>query len=159
MRRVTYLAVLAGAVLIGLAGGPALAQDKPIDTMDVLREKLRADKKLVVATALALTETEAGRFWPVYNAYQGDMVAHYDRVLALLDDYVKTYQAMTEESAARLLAEFLALEANHLAVISSYAPRFQQVLPAVKVARLYQVENKVRALVNYDLARAIPLIK
>jgi hypothetical protein len=159
MRRVTYLAVLAGAVLIGLAGGPALAQDKPIETMDVLREKLRADKKLVVATALALTETEAGRFWPVYNAYQGDMVAHYDRVLALLDDYVKTYQAMTEESAARLLAEFLALEANHLAVISSYAPRFQQVLPAVKVARLYQVENKVRALVNYDLARAIPLIK
>jgi hypothetical protein len=66
---------------------------------------------------------------------------------------------MTEESAVRLLAEFLALEANHLAVISSYAPRFQQVLPAVKVAQLYQIENKVRALVNYELAQAIPLIK
>jgi hypothetical protein len=159
MRRVKYLAMLTGAVLICLAGGPAVAQDKPVETMDVVREKLRADKKLVVATALALTDTEAGRFWPLYNAYQSDMVAHYDRVLALVDTYAKTYQAMTEESAVRLLAEFLALEANHLAVISSYAPRFQQVLPAVKVAQLYQIENKVRALVNYELAQAIPLIK
>jgi hypothetical protein len=33
------------------------------------------------------------------------------------------------------------------------------VLTARKVARLYQVENKIRALVNYDLASEIPFVK
>jgi len=58
----------------------ACAQDKPADTMELLREKARADKKLVVATALNLTDSEAKVFWPVYNSYQSDMIAYYNRV-------------------------------------------------------------------------------
>ena len=58
------------AFLAGLAGGVAIAQDKPADQMEMLREQARADKKVVVATALSLTEGEAKAFWPVYNAYQ-----------------------------------------------------------------------------------------
>ena len=159
MRCMTRVVMLMGIVLACLAASPAVAQDKPAETMDVVREKLRADKKLVIATALELTESEARRFWPVYNAYQGDMVLHYDRVLKLIDTYAKAYRTMTDETATQLLAEFLALEANHLGVLASYAPRFQQVLPPLKVARLYQIENKARALVNYELARDIPLIR
>ena len=55
--------------------------------------------------------------------------------------------------------EYLALEASHVALLKAYVPRFERVLPALKVARLYQVENKARALVNYELARGIPLVK
>jgi hypothetical protein len=87
------------------------------------------------------------------------MVAHYDRLIKLIDTYSKAYNAMTDETATKLLTQYLALERNHVALLSSYLPRFQKVLPTRKVARLYQVENKVRALVNYDLAREIPFIK
>jgi hypothetical protein len=66
---------------------------------------------------------------------------------------------MSGQTATQLLNEYLALEANHVALLKAYVPRFQRVLPAIKVARLYQVENKMRALVNYDLARQIPLVK
>ena len=66
---------------------------------------------------------------------------------------------MTDQTATQLLNEYLALEANHIALLKAYVPRFQRVLPALKVARLYQIENKMRALVNYDLARQIPLVK
>ena len=148
-----------GAVLTCLVNGVAIAQDKPADQMEILREKARADKKLVVATALALTEGEAKAFWPVYNAYQSDMITHYDKLLSLIDRFTQAYDTMTDQSATRLLNEYLALEANHVALLKAYVPRFQKVLPARKVARLYQVENKVRALVNYDLARQIPLVK
>lgn len=148
-----------GAFLACLGGGMVLAQDKPADNMDILREKARVDKKLVVATALSLTEGEAKVFWPVYNAYQSDMIAYYDRVSKLVDTFAKSYGTMTDESATQLLGEFLALETDHVALLNSYAPRFRRVLPPVKVARLYQVENKLRALVNYELAREIPLIK
>jgi hypothetical protein len=135
------------------------AQDKPADNMEVLREKLRADKKAVVAAVLELTDGEAKVFWPVYNAYQSDMVSHYDRVLKLLDTYTKAYDTMTDEIATSLLKQFLALERDHVALLTSYVPRFQKVLPPRKVARLYQIENKARALVNYELARSIPFVQ
>ena len=136
-----------------------MAQDKAADEMEILREKARADKKLVVATALALTESEAKAFWPVYNAYQSDMITHYDKLLSLIDRFDKAYDTMTDQTATQLLNEYLALEANHVALLKAYVPRFQRVLPALKVARLYQIENKMRALVNYDLAGHIRFIK
>lgn len=148
-----------GAVLTCLVNGVAIAQDKPADQMEILREKARADKKLVVATTLALTEGEAKVFWPVYNAYQSDMITHYDKLLSLIDRFEKAYDTMTDQTATRLLNEYLALEASHVALLKAYVPRFQRVLPALKVARLYQIENKMRALVNYDLARQIRLVK
>jgi hypothetical protein len=158
MRRMCSVMVI-GAVVSSLVSGMAAAQDKPADTMELLREKARADKKLVVATALELTDAEAKAFWPVYNAYQRDMIAHYDRVLKLINDYAAAYESMTDAIATQLLGEFVALEADHVAQLSKYVPRFQRVLPARKVARFYQVENKLRALLNYDLARGIPLLK
>jgi hypothetical protein len=151
--------IVIGCFLACLMSGVAVAQDKPADTMDVFREKLRADKRVVVASVLELTDSEAKVFWPVYNAYQSDMISHYDRLLKLIDDYAKTYRAMTDETAAKLLTDYLVIEGNHLAILNTYVPRFQKVLPARKVARLYQIENKARALVNYELAREIPFIK
>jgi hypothetical protein len=151
--------MMIGAVLICLVNGVAIAQDKPADQMEILREKARADKKLVVATALALTEGEAKAFWPVYNAYQSDMITHYDKLLSLVDRFDKAYDTMTDQTATQLLNEYLALEASHVALLKAYVPRFQRVLPALKVARLYQIENKMRALVNYDLAQHIRLVK
>jgi hypothetical protein len=159
MRRELRAVMMIGTFMTCLAGGGAAAQDRPTDTMEVVREKLRTDKKLVVATALELTESEAKRFWPVYNAYQSDMIAHYDRVLKLLETYAGAYQAMTDETATQLLTQYLALESNQVALLKGYAPRFQKVLPPKKVAQLYQVENKAKAIVNYELAQQIPLIK
>ena len=152
-------ALMVGTFLVSFAAGVAGAQDKPADTMEIFREKARADKKLVVATALNLTEGEAKAFWPVYNAYQSDMITYYDRVAKLIDTFAQAYGSMTDETATKLLREFLALEAEYVAILKSYAPKFGRVLPPVKVVRLYQVENKMRALVDYELARAIPLVK
>jgi hypothetical protein len=148
-----------GCFLACLVGGVAVGQDKPADMMDMLREKARADKRLVVAAVLDLTESEAKVFWPVYNAYQSDMIAHYDRLMKLIGDYAKAYHTMTDETATKLLTDYLAIEGNNVAVLNGYLARFQKVLPARKVARLYQVENKVRALVNYELARNIPFVQ
>ena len=159
MRRLLRNVIALGSGLACLMGGVVVAQDKPADNMDVLREKLRADKKVVVAEVLQLTEGEAKAFWPVYNAYQSDMVTHYDRLLKLLDTYASSYETMTDGQATSMLKQYLGLERDHVAILNSYLPRFQKVLPPKKVAKLYQVENKARALVNYELARGIPLVK
>ena len=158
MRR-AWSVIMTAAFLVCLAGGVAAAQDKSPDTMDLLREKVRADKKLVVVSALELSDSEAQAFWPVYNAYQSAMIGHYDRVLKLIETYAAAYQTMNDEKATQLLSEFLAVQTEYVAVLNEYSPRFQRVLPPRKVARFYQVENKLRAAVDYDLARSIPLMK
>jgi hypothetical protein len=43
--------------------------------------------------------------------------------------------------------------------MKGYQSKFGAVLPATKVARYYQIENKLRAAVNYELADAIPLVQ
>ena len=107
-----------GSALACLVGGVAVAQDKPADNMDVLREKLRADKKAVVAEVLQLTEGEAKVFWPVYNAYQSDMVTHYDQLLKLLDTYASSYETMSDAQATSLLQQYLGLEREHVALLT-----------------------------------------
>lgn len=159
MRSRARCVLVVAATLLSLVSGVVPAQEKPDATMEVLREKVRADKKLVVALALDLSESEATGFWPVYGAYQSDMVAHYDRVAKLISDYATAYQKMTDETATQLLGELLALQSDHAALLQRYVPRFQRVLPPRKVARFYQVENKIRAMVDYELAREIPLLK
>ncbi len=149
-----------GSLLACLVTGvAATAQDKPPDNMDVLREKMRADKRLVVASVLQLTESEAKTFWPVYNAYQSDMITHYDRLGKLIDTFSQNYDTMTDAMAMKLLDEYMALERDYSSIQAKYLPRFKKELPPRKVARLYQIENKARALVDYEIARQIPFVK
>ena len=172
MRWRSAYGVVTAAALIGMSIAPAAAQDtpapatpekpaagRPDDNVEILREKMRADKKLVVATALELTDEEGKRFWPVYGAYQSDMVTHYDRYIKLLNDYLTAYASMTDAAASKLVTEFVALEADHAAIQKKYLPEFQKAVPGRKVARFYQLENKIRSVLRYDLAREIPLTK
>ena len=159
MRHARMNRIALGGALACLVAAAAGAQDKPADSMDSLREQLRNDKRAVVTSVLDLTESEAQAFWPVYNAYQSDMVSHYDKVLKLLETYAKNYDNLTDDTATTLVKQFLGLERDHVAILTGYLPRFQKVLPPKKVAKLYQIENKARALVNYELARGIPLAK
>ena len=147
-----------------LVAAPALAQDttagnRPADTMEQLREKIRADKKLIVAEAMGLTESEATAFWPVYDAYQRDLSAIASRQMKLIQDYAASYQAMTPPVARQLLDNSLAIEQDRVRLMQSYVPKFRAVLSDPKVARYYQIENKIRAAVNYELAAAIPLVQ
>ena len=127
------------------------------DNMDLLRDKLKADKKLVVGEAMGMTEKEAAAFWPVYDLYQKDIAALNDRTMTLLKDYVHNYGGMTDASAKGMVDSFLKIEKDRIGLMQSYRPKFQKVLPEVKVARYYQIENKIRAVVNYELASEIPL--
>ena len=133
------------------------AVDPQADNMELLREKLKADKKLVVAEAMHLTEAEAAAFWPVYENFQKDLTALNNRTMKLIKDYATSYGTMTDPAAKGMVDSFLAIEKDRIQLMQSYAPKIRKVLPEVKVARYYQIENKIRAVVNYELAQEIPL--
>lgn len=137
---------------------PVVAQGSA-DSMQLVRDKLRADKKLLVGKAMTLTESEGKRFWPVYERYQKELGAVNDRLAKLIEDYATNYANLTDEVARRMVDGYLAIEVDRLKIRQSYLPKFRQVLSQVQVARLYQLENKIQGAVNYDLAAGIPLIE
>ncbi|MCF6153988.1 MAG: hypothetical protein E3K36_01805 [Candidatus Brocadia sp.] len=148
-----------GFVAIMVWAITATAQDKPADDMQIVIEKVRADKKLLVAENMQLTETEAKAFWPVYNQYQDELFLLRVRTVKLINDYRDAYENMTNDTARKLLDEYMRIEALALKLRKAYLPKFREVLPETKVMRYYQIENKIHAALVYEIGASIPLIK
>jgi len=143
-----------------LTVSPAVSQDKQADNMKILLAKIKADKKLLVAANMDLTESEAKAFWPVYDAYQKNLKAINKRIAELVDSYAADYQAntVTDEKAKKLTAQYVDIQKAEANLQASFVPKLSKVLPAKKVIRYLQIENKIRAVINYELAAEIPLV-
>jgi len=150
--------VLVGLVMVVVCVFTVAAQEKPSDNMQIVLEKIRADKKLLVAENMQLTEAEAKAFWPVYDQYQDELFLLRSRTAKLIKDYAEA-EKMTNDVAKKLLDELMIIEALGPKLRQTYLPKFRKVLPEVKVVRYYQIENKINAALMYELAANIPLMK
>ena len=153
---------IAVLVLSFLFMGQAQAQEASQMNMDILKEKIKADKKLVVATNMNLTDAEAKNFWPLYDGYQKELDQINQRVLSAIKGYADAYNAgkgeISNDAAKKLLNEALAVEESELKLRQSYSVKLSKVLPATKVVRYLQIENKIRAIVKFEMAAQIPLV-
>ena len=156
-RRIFIMMVL--ALVVSLSGLPSLAQDRPADNMQIVRDKIKADKKLFVSEVMQLKESEAKKFWPVYDSYQKELGLLRDRSLSVIKEYAANYETMSNETAKKLLEDHLAIERDHQKLREAYLPKFRKVLSEKKVARYYQIENKIDAIVKYQLGSEIPLVE
>jgi len=152
---------LAGFIPMTQAQTKVTDGDKPANNLEIIHEKLKADKKLIVAKYMELTESEAKRFWPVYEVYQADLQKIHERMGSLLQSYATEYRnkSLTDEKAKKLLDEWLAIERDGAQQRKSQVPNILQALPAKKAARYMQIENEYRTLMNYDLAARVPLVQ
>ena len=154
----SLFAIALTITFIGFAGS-ALAQDKPADNMEIVKEKIRTDKKLFIATNMQLTESEAKAFWPVYESYQAELGKLRDREIKLIEDFAANYETMSNDVAKNLLDNSLSIDSGHLKLRQSYLAKFRGVLSDTKVARYYQLESKIDAVLEYEMARRIPLVR
>lgn len=158
---VGLLCALTGFAQIGLAQSKGATGDKPASNLAIIHEKLKADKKLIVSQYMELTESEAQKFWPVYEEYQKDVQQSNERLLRLLESYAADYRnkSLTDEKAKKLLDEWVALERDEGKRRGDFAPKVLQALPPKKAARYLQIENEYRILLRYDLAATVPLVQ
>jgi len=154
------IGVAMAVITLGFAVS-AWSQDKPANNLEIIHEKLKADKKLIVTKYMELTEPEAQKFWPVYEEYQKDLQKLNERLASLLQSYAADYRnkSLTDEKAKKLLDEWLALDKDEASHRKTYAPKVLKVLPAKKAARYLQIENEFRLLLKYDLAATVPLVQ
>jgi hypothetical protein len=157
--------LLAVSLFLGLSA-PALLAEQPSSSgesaqasLDALLDAIRSNRKALVAVNLTLTDDEAAKFWPVYDRYRKENEAIGDRLVKVIQDYIASFPELSDDKAMQLVGDYLAVEADRVKLRSAYVPEFAGVLPGRKVARLYQIENKMDAVIRYDLAATIPVVE
>ncbi len=129
--------------------------------MEILRQKIKTDKKYIVSENLNLTDTEAKGFWPLYESYQKDLQKINQRIRDMASSYIAADARgpISDQLSKKLVSDSLEIERAELDAKKSILAKVAKVLPSYKVAKYAQMENKMRALVKYELAVNIPLIE
>ena len=148
--------VLAAAVLVGLAAGAATAQTVK-ETLDVTRQAVESQRRVLVSGALPLTDAEADAFWPLYDAYEKERRPLDERANKLVADFLAGASSLTDAQAKAMVEEALGIDEGKLRVRRGYLGRMLKAIPPRKVARFFQIDNKLDAVVRADISRQIPL--
>lgn len=144
---------------------PAFAQDQPgaMPSQGAPSQKqldiaaARAERKAIVGQNMNLTDDENKTFWPLYDEYEAKMDRIEDRHVREIKEFARHYQNLTNADARKKLDEVMAISQARLSVQKSYISKFRAILSDVKVTRFFQIDNKLRALVQCQIAQIVPL--
>lgn len=157
MKKAAFVAFM---VFLSLSLSPVLlSAQTQADEEELVKSLLQTGKKAIIVDNMGFTEDESESFWPVYNEFQQAKQKLNERTIKAVRDYMENYETMTNEKAEAFLREYLAIEKERTDLKSAFLPKFLKVLPARKVARYYQMENKIETIVKYELIKEVPLVK
>jgi hypothetical protein len=125
-----------------------------------MREEHRSQRRKIVAANLPLTETEATKFWPLYDRYRNEMGTKiYDVRYALIKEYAQNYANMTEDQADTFITRWLSLDSDNAQIEERYVPEFEKVISRKKTAMFFQVDRRVTMMFDLKLSELIPLVQ
>jgi Spy/CpxP family protein refolding chaperone len=148
--------VLGVAVLAGLAAAAASAQTVK-ETLDITRQAVETQRRVLVSGALPLTDAEAKAFWPLYDDYEKQRRPIDERANRLVADFVASAARLSDAQAKAMLAEALAVDEGRLKVRREFMERMGRAIPPRKLVRFFQIENKLDSVVRADISKQIPL--
>jgi hypothetical protein len=134
-------------------------QEDLTSDLALTRASIQLRRQAIVTSVMDLTPTESQAFWPLYREYRMDMAKVGDRASKLLVDYTGQYDTLTDDQAKKIMKEWISIENAKMGVKSKYVSRFQKILPARKVMRFFQADNKLDAVINAQLASIVPLAR
>ena len=151
---------LALALLVTALPTLVLAQDAGLASDEqILLKQINTNKKAVYAENLGLTEQESAKFWPIYDEYEAKQKPLQDRFLANLNTFAEKYDTLTDEEAAAILKEKMAIEKEGAALKQKYTAKIAKELPPKKALRYAQLETRVQNLVTRNVYSLIPLAR
>ena len=155
MKSTLKFVILAAAAALLLPFGANAQQER--DMIEVLRGQISTDRQAVVALNMDLSEKQSEAFWPVYREYHEKRDELADRRVKLLTEFRDSQIGMTAEQAQQMLKESIDLEDKLNDLKHNYRSDFEKVLGPRHTLRYYQIENKLDAIINYELASVVPL--
>ena len=127
--------------------------------IQLMRADIRAERKKIVAANMPLTETEATKFWPLYDRYIGETIKVNDVRYQLIKEYGQTRETMTDAQANDFIKRWLALDGENTQLRLKYVPEFEKVVSSKKTAIFFQIDRRLGMMVELQLASQVPLVK
>jgi hypothetical protein len=155
----SFVAALTSLTYAQEAAPKVSADQVADDTLQLMRQDVRSERKKIVAANLPLTEAEAVKFWPVYDRYVVDHSKIYDARYALIKEYAQTYNTVTDEQARSLIKGWIATEEDMAQLRLKWMPEFEKVISPKKTAMFYQIDRRLGYMVELQLSSQIPLVK
>ena len=137
----------------------ASAQTALDEQIALTRQSAHTDRKIILMGNMTFTSDESANFWPAWNQYRAAMSANGDRTLALIKNFAENYESMTDQKANEILTDHFSIEMQNTVVKQKFSQEINKFLPAQKVMRIIQIENKLDAAIDLQLAAEIPLAK
>ena len=148
------------AIAVTCAGFSQVGAGAPDrDRIELTRQAILAKRQEIVTNAIDLTPEEKGSFWPLYRDWRAKVAGLGDRTVKLIEQVMDNYDDLSDQQASRMLDDWLRLERDRVKLKTQYVKRFRRIMPDRKVARLFQLDNKLDAIVNYDLVDRVPLVE
>jgi len=138
---------------------PADLSSRNREAIEVTRDKVRTDRKDLVAKSMKLTDDEAQVFWPIYDQYADELSKLSDRTVTLITQFADNYKDLADREAVRMTTESLSIEQQKLSIRQRYARKLATVLPGKKVARFFQLERRLDAVTILNVTQAISLVE
>jgi len=151
-----FLSVLALLLTFSSSASAQTAMDEQIA---LARQSAHTDRQVILMGNMHFNSDESAQFWPAWKEYRAAMEANGDRMLALIQDFARNYEGMTDMKANELLTDSFSIRMQDLVIKQQFAKKINTFLPAQKVMRIIQIENKLDAAIQMQLAAEIPLTK
>ena len=142
----------------GQASGDQSSQSAIDQQIQLLRKDLRSQRKQLIAANMSLTDTEAVKFWPVYDQYVSDLVKSNNAKYELIKEYARA-DSLSDEEADTLAKRWLTVDENVVQLRLKYLPTFRGVLSAKQTARFFQIDRRVQMMIDLQLASSLPLVQ
>jgi hypothetical protein len=153
------LIALSAALLLQAGAAGAQTTGSLNDDVQQLIAQVQSDKAAVVLSSLQLTDAETRAFTPIYDEYQAERKTLAERRINTLNKFAANYGSMTDKAAEDILKEWFKIKEDDVDLVKKFARRFERVLPATKVLRFVQVENKLDNVIELQATRVVPLAK
>ena len=147
---------LAACFVLTLAAPLATAQYTK-DALELTRQAVETQRRVLVSGALPLTDAEAAAFWPLYDAYEKERRPLDERANRLVTDFVAARATLSDAQATGMLNEALKVDEDRLRLRRGLARPHVGAIPPRKLVRFFQLENKLDSVVRADVARQVPL--
>jgi hypothetical protein len=127
--------------------------------IEAMRTVMQTERKILIMNEMTLSPEDAENFWPLYDEYRAEMKKIGNLRVKVITDYAASYETMTDATAKQLLDESMKFEEQALKLEKKYMKKFRKILSDIQVTRYFQLENKLDAIINFDLAAQIPLMQ
>jgi hypothetical protein len=137
----------------------ANAQTALDDQINLARQTANIDRQAILKGNVELGADESAEFWPAWKQYRAAMSANGDRRIALIKNFAQNYAQMTDMKAHELMTDYFSIKMQDLVIRQNFARKIDVFLPAQKVMRIIQIENKLDTAIEMQLAAEIPLTR